>query len=327
MFVSHDQYLIDQLSNSIIELDSGKVSVYSMNYMDYLSQKERKVEGQARDWVMEEKTIKRLRKSLEILRVKAMKSSGDATYRQTKRRFNEMKDNHGRKPVLKYNTPKIQFSSSVDRKGGKVLVSIKDMSFSYGEKQVFNDVTENLVFGEKVILFGNNGSGKSTLIKLITEELKPQKGSVKIGNDVRWQLMTQDHLEGLDQKETVLSVFGNILNWREGRCRACLSKYGIEGDLVHKQIGVLSGGQQARFKLAVVFSQDPEFLILDEPTNHIDPPTWEVVVNAIKEYSGTVLVVTHDRDFIDSIADKLWVLRNGKIKVEYGNLTDYLENK
>jgi len=178
-----------------------------------------------------------------------------------------------------------------------------------------------------VVLFGPNGSGKSTLIRLIAGELTPQNGTARIGVAVKWQLMTQDHLEGLDKNRSALEVFQKTLSWPEHSCRALLARYGITVELVTRPLGTLSGGQQARLKLALIFAQEPEFLILDEPTNHVDPPTWEAVVEAVKGYSGTVLAITHDREFIDAVAQKLWVIEDRQISVWAGNLSEYLERK
>lgn len=328
IFVSHDQYFIDQLSDTVLELENGTITVYSMKYNEYLAEKERQVSGRTRDWMMEEKTIKRLRRTVEMMRMRAKRNSDTAsTYQQTKRRLQKLEDEHSRKPSADTGKPKAMLPLDVDQKKGKIIVSINHLYFSYGPKQIFADVSAELRFGEKVVLFGPNGSGKSTLVKLITGELSPQNGSARVGVNIKWQFMTQDHLAGVDSSKSALDVFKNMLKWPESRCRACLAKYGIKVNLVKQSLKILSGGQQARFKLALTFAQEPEFLILDEPTNHVDPPTWEAIVEAIQVYPGTVLAVTHDREFIDSIAKKLWVLENQKINVEYGSLSDYLNHR
>ena len=327
VFVSHDQYFIDSLANTILELEDGTITVYSLNYDDYLAEKERQIAGQARRWIMEEKTIDRLRETVEMMKLRARRSSDTAaTYQQTKRRLREMEERHGSKPTADQEKPKVSLES-VTRKKGKLIVSVEHMSFSYGKAPVFDDATAELRFGEKVVLFGPNGSGKSTLVGLLTGALFPQSGTAKIGVNVRWQLMTQDHLAGIDAEKSAVEVFQSILEWPEHRCRAALAKYGIKATSATYPLRALSGGQQARFKLALTFAQGPEFLILDEPTNHVDPPTWEAIVDAIQEYSGTVLVVTHDRLFIDAIAEKLWVIKDKKVEVELGNLSDYLDRE
>jgi len=328
VFVSHDQYFIDQLSDTVLELENGAITVYSMKYDEYLAEKERQVTGRARDWIIEEKTIKRLRKTVGMMKVRAKRNSDtSSTYQQTRRRLQKLEDDHGRKPSADPEKPRVTLSSDVDQKKGKLIVSVDHLYFAYGTKQVFADAVAELRFGEKVVLFGPNGSGKSTLIRLIAGELSPQKGSTRIGVNIKWQFMTQDHLAGLDPEKSALDVFRDVLKWPENKCRACLARYGIKVNLVKQPLRVFSGGQQARLKLALTFAQEPEFLILDEPTNHVDPPTWEAIVEAIQAYPGTVLAITHDREFIDTIAEKLWVLGNRKIDVEIGNLSDYLDRK
>lgn len=324
LMVSHDSYFIDQLSDTVIELENGNVTVYTKKYHEYLEEKIRQINGRGQVWEAEEKEIKRLHKSLETLKLQAKgNSSRAATYQQAKRRLAEKKESHGKKPTVEQKKPKVSLSS-VDQKKGKQIVSVDHIDFKYGQKQIFWDATAHLCFGEKVILYGPNGSGKSTLANIITGTLSPMKGTARIGVNVKWQFMTQDHLEGLNPEHSALDVFGFILRWPETKSRGCLARYGITSDLVTKPLKSLSGGQQARFKLALTFAQEPEFLILDEPTNHVDPSTWEAIVEAIKAYPGTVLAITHDREFIDEIAQKLWVLKDRQIFVEYGNLSEYL---
>ncbi len=324
IFVSHDQYFIDQLANSILELEEGTGTVYSMKYAEYLAEKERQIAGEARQWKMEEKTIARLRKTVEMMKNRAQRSSDTAaTYQQTKRRLQEMRESHGSKPTIDVDKPKAKLSS-VDQKQGKIIASIQNLGFSYGKARVFRAATADLRFGEKVIIFGSNGSGKSTLINLLVGNLTPQEGTIAIGQNVRWQYMTQDHLAGIDASKSAFDVFQETLAWPEARCRSYLAKYSIRADSALRPLRDLSGGQQARFKLALTFAQDPEFLILDEPTNHVDPATWDAIVEAVDGYSGTVLAVTHDRSFIDAIAKKLWIIESGTIKIELGNLSDYL---
>lgn len=327
VFVSHDQYLVDQLASTILELEDGAVTVYSMKYGEYLAEKERQVAGDERQWMMEGKTITRLRKTVEMMKNRARRSSDTAaTYQQTKRRLHEMQESHGNRPTIEVDKPKVKLGS-VDQKKGKIIASIQNLGFSYEKARVFRAATADLRFGEKVVIFGSNGSGKSTLINLLVGNLAPQNGSVAIGQNVRWQYMTQDHLAGIDASRSAFDVFQATLSLPEARCRAYLAKYSIRADSALRPLRDLSGGQQARFKLALTFAQDPEFLILDEPTNHVDPATWDAIVEAVDGYSGTVLAVTHDRSFIDAIAQKLWIIESGTIKVELGNLSDYLEKK
>jgi len=324
LMVSHDSYFIDQLSDTVIELENGSVTVYTKKYHEYLEEKIRQINGRGQVWEAEEKEINRLHKSLETLKLQAKgNSSRAATYQQAKRRLAEKKESHGKRPTAEQKKPKVSLSS-VDQKNGKRIVSVDHIDFKYGSKRIFWDATAHLCFGEKVVLYGPNGSGKSTLANIITGTLSPSKGSAHIGVNIKWQFMTQDHLEGLNPEHSALDVFESVLRWPETKSRACLARYGITSEQVLKPLKSLSGGQQARFKLALTFAQEPEFLILDEPTNHVDPSTWEAIVEAIKAYPGTVLAITHDREFIDEIAQKLWILKDNKIFVEYGNLSEYL---
>lgn len=324
IFVSHDQYLIDALATSILELEGGVITTFSMRYDEYLAEKERQIAGEARQWMMEEKTIKRLRETVEMMKRRAKRNSDTAaTYQQTKRRFEELKEQHGAKPTADPNRPKVSLGG-VEQKRGKVIVTIDDLSFSYDDHVVFDSASADLRFGEKVVLFGPNGSGKSTLLGLLTGKLESWAGTATIGENVRWKVITQDHLADVNPEQSPLAVLKDRLGWPENRVRSLLVKYGIRMELANRPLRILSGGQQARFKLALTFAQEPEFLILDEPTNHVDPPTWEAIVDAVRGFAGTVLAVTHDRAFIDAIAEKLWVIEDNKLREELGTLTDYL---
>jgi len=324
IFVSHDQYLIDQLADRILELEDGQITEYAMRYDEYLAEKERQVAGQSRQWMMEKKTIARLRQTVEMMKLRASRSSDTAkTYQQAKRRLEKMKDQHGPRPTAEAEKPRVSLGT-VDQKKGKFIVSLQNLCFAYGRHQIFRDASAELRFGEKVVMFGRNGSGKSTLINLLTGKLQPQSGLAKMGVGIRWQMMTQDHLEGINGKLSALEVLQSQLSLPEHRCRALLAGYGLKSDSVYKPLEVLSGGQRARFKLALTFAKEPEFLILDEPTNHVDPSTWEAIVEAIKGYNGTVLAITHDRSFIDEIADTLWVIEDHKVRVFPGNLSEFL---
>jgi ATPase subunit of ABC transporter with duplicated ATPase domains len=351
LMVSHDQYFIDQLTNTVLELHDGTTTAYTMKYAEYLAEKERQIEGEAREWMIEKRTIHRLQQTVEIMKLQAKKnSSRAATYQQTKHRLEKMEDELGNKPSADKKKPDVRLHT-VEQKKGKLIAAVDHIDFAYepitereevqeiviskkktkivksaNQNFIFFDATADLRFGEKVVLFGSNGSGKSTLVKLITGELVPQKGTAHIGVNVKYQFMTQDHLAGLNPTMSAFEVFEETLHWPESKCRGFLARYGIESDLVRQPLNILSGGQQARFKLALTFAQNPEFLILDEPTNHVDPSTWEAIVDAIKEFPGTVLAITHDREFIDAIAEKLWILKAKRIFVEYGNLSDYLEH-
>lgn len=325
IFVSHDQYLIDALADTIIELDRGHLTAYTMGYEEYLDAKVRDLAALGREWEIERKTLERLKKTVEMMRVRVMKSPNTAaTYRQMKRRYEELKEKHTKHPPkLEPDKPGVRLRG-VEQKKGKLIASIEDVSFSYGKRMVLDHASAELRFGDKVVLFGRNGAGKSTLLNLLIGKLAPSSGVVRLGNNVSYQIMTQDHLAGIDASMSAFGVMHDSLGWDETRSRGLLKKHGLSEAVMGRPLMQLSGGQQARFKLALTFAQAPEFLILDEPTNHVDPPTWEAIVEALKEFDGTVLAITHDRAFIDAIAQKLWILEDGKIREFLGNVSQYL---
>jgi ATPase subunit of ABC transporter with duplicated ATPase domains len=328
IIVSHDSYFINQLSDTVLELKDGNITSYTMKYDAYLAEKENQIKGCGQKWEAEEKEIKRKRKSIEMQERRAARNSGTAgTYKQNKRRLEKMEKGHGRKPTSGMKKTKIRLSS-VDQKKGKRIVAVNHVYLKYDDDlQIFSDANAVLNFGEKVVLCGDNGSGKTTLAKCIIGELSPDNGSVRMGPNINWRFMSQDHLEGLDPERSAFDIFRITFGWSEDKCRAPLANYAIDFARQNIPLKNLSGGEQARFKLALTFAQQSEFLILDEPTNHIDPNMWEVIVKAIKEYTGTVLIIAHEQEFIDEFAQKLWIIEDQKIHVVDGNMSDYLEQQ
>lgn len=317
IFVSHDQYFIDQLANTVVELESGKLKSYSMNYEDYLNEKEKQLAGKNRTYLAGQHVINRLKQTVEMMRERAKKTSSTAgTYHHNRKRLEKMQEEQKNNRVKAIEKPKISIAAP-DRKRQRSLISIKDGSFSYGDHKVFDEVNVELNFGEKVALLGPNGSGKSTLLRLVNNELTPESGTFEIRPGIKSLILTQDHLEGISPNESVLDLFRREATIPETDWRTLLVNYGITRDLVNFPVRLLSGGQQARMKLALIISQRPELIIMDEPTNHVDPLTWDAIVEAVQNFPGTVLTISHDRAFVDAVATSLWIIKDKKIHTQF----------
>jgi len=321
--VTHDQSIIDAVADVILSLEDGQIQRFSGSYRDFLAERERQISGRLRTWKHNEREIKRYRQLVNELKMRASTNSDlSGAYHNKRRQLERMELAQGRRPEFDKPVPRIN-AGGVDNKRNKRIVVIEDADFSYDEKEVLSHLNVELRFGEKVCLFGRNGSGKSTLLRLITGGLRPTRGAVQQGTDIRTGYYTQDNYLSLNSTRSALEEYITQTGEAEGLARNRLAQYLFDASLVKQPIRSLSGGQKARLRFAILFASDPEFIILDEPTNHVDRATWEMLVEVTREYRGTLLFVSHDRLFIDQVADKLWYLHDHKL-TEVLDTTDAL---
>mgnify|MGYP001572198338 CR=1 FL=1 len=325
LIVSHDQYLIDAVANKIIELEDGKLLSYPGDYQFYLNQRMRQLEGRYHQWAENQKEIDRHREMVVQLRQKVKKIRKLAgTYQNKVRILDRLMKEQIERPKLERPAISIKVGD-VERKSGKRILSVRDLTLDFDGQQIFRNVDLQLNFGEKVCLFGRNGSGKTSLFRLVRGEIIPIKGEVKLGVNLSLGYFAQDHVEDLDLSKTPLDELQATTRESDYNTRVRLSKFLIDSTVATKKIQALSGGQKTRLRFAKLFSRPIDFLMLDEPTNHLDRLSWQVLVQAIKDFQGTVLLISHDRDFIDATVTKLWVIDNPHIREFYGNLSQFIE--
>ena len=207
-----------------------------------------------------------------------------------------------------------------------MILQLEHISKSFGARTLFSDVTFKLEEHDHLALVGPNGAGKTTILKMITGEKKPDTGFIQLGNNVKMGYYSQEQ-ERLHPKLTVLDEVRDTFNFGEKEARNILGMFLFRGDDVFKTVGMLSGGEKARLSLLCLFLEKPNFLILDEPTNHLDIPTREIMEDAIEAFGGTCLVVSHDRYFLDKVADRILELDHGKLTEYLGNYSYYKEKK
>jgi ATP-binding cassette subfamily F protein 3 len=208
-----------------------------------------------------------------------------------------------------------------------VICEAKELSKSYGDHQVLNQIDFTLTRGEKVALVGKNGEGKTTLVKIIKGEL-PYEGMVQLGYQVKIGYFAQNQDESLDMNKTLHQTLEDIAPVEvRPKIRNILGYFLFSDDDVFKKVSVLSGGERARLLLAKLLLEPVNFLLLDEPTNHLDVPSKKILKEAIKKYDGTVLIISHDREFLDGLVDKIWEIQNGKIKEYDGDIWYFLKRK
>ncbi len=324
VFVSHDQFVIDKVANRIVEIEDGMLAAYQGDYQFFLEEKGRQMNGRLLEWEHMKREIDRHKKMVERLRpIAAMTSKVAGHYRDKKRKLGELMANQTTRPRI--DRPKIKLKvGDVDKKASKRILQLTDVSLKLGEARLFYNASAQLFFGEKVCLFGRNGSGKSSLIRMIEGGLEPDGGVLKIGVNVDVGYFSQEHYEEIDPDSTPIDEIMKVIKGGEQQARSILGSFLIDNTAASREISTLSGGQKTRLRFAKLFARNVEFLVLDEPTNHLDTLSWQVLLEAIKAFQGTVLLVSHDRAFVDEAAEKLWVLDGGQIKEFLGNLSDFL---
>jgi ATPase subunit of ABC transporter with duplicated ATPase domains len=204
------------------------------------------------------------------------------------------------------------------------MLMSQNLTVRFGENNVLWNVDTYLGFGEKIALVGRNGSGKSTFLKAAIGKVPVTSGEIKLGVNIKVGYFSQEAMGTLDVEQTPLEVVASILKAPEHQLRSLLARYLIGTDGCMRKIKTLSGGEKTRLRFCLLFAANNDLLLLDEPTNHLDPLSWEILAEVLKEYRGTVLLVSHDRMFIDQITDKLWLVENHQITPYFGNLSQYL---
>jgi len=321
LMVSHDRYFLDKVATKTILLEEGKEKIYFGNYSYFLEEDERRTLAQFEIYKNQQKQIEKMKESIQLLRKFGEKTQNEKFFKRAKcieKRLEKMQVID--KVYLEKEGLKLKIN--LKERSGNDVISIEDLSKQYSNKTVFNEVNLDIVYGEKVALIGKNGTGKSTLIKMILGQEKDFIGNIKIGSSVKIGYIPQD-IKFKNEEETILEFFIKSFKGTETQARTRLAKFMFRGEKVFKKIEKLSGGEKVRLMLAELIQKDVNFLILDEPTNHIDIENREVLEEAIKNYKGTVLFVSHDRYFINAIASRIIEISDNKINSYIGNYDDY----
>ena len=321
ILVSHDKYFLDNSCEDIYELSMGKLNTYKGNYSKYLIQKEKDRELLEKKQLEQQREIKRKREIAEKFRAKATKAKmAQSIFRSLEKiELIELEDHN---KSVKINLPSV-------KRAGKIVLKAKNLSMSFGDKKIFSNVSFEIERGEKVAIVAPNGVGKTTLLNIIMGKLKSPTGSFEFGYNVLPAYFEQDQNRSLDLKKDVLQEVEDSCTTSETRAkvRNYLGAFLFTGDDVYKTIRVLSGGEKNRVAMVKVLLQDANFLILDEPTNHLDLDSKEILLKVLKDYKGTILFVSHDRNFLNELATNIIeLIPNGTFSYT-GNYDSYLYQK
>ncbi len=322
---SHDRYFLDKVVSKIVLIERGKSEIFFGNYSYYLKENERRILAEFEQYKDQQKMIEAMKRKIKQLQEfgKLAYPGGESFFKRAasiQKRLDKME------LLEKPETAKeIPLNFQMNDRSGKQVLMVRDFDLSVADKDLLNQVSFNVVFKDRTCLMGKNGSGKSTLIKYIMNlyENEQDDNNIRIGSNVSIGYIPQTIIFE-DDNATILDTARKSYYGSETHLRASLAKFMFNGENVFKRVGTLSGGEKVRLKLFELMQRNVNLLIMDEPTNHIDITTQEVLEEALKEYPGTILFISHDRYFINEIAKKILYIENNGIKEYLGNYDDYI---
>ena len=322
IIISHDRYFLDAVTDKTIELINGHVNCYNGNYTKSLEQKEKNYEVQLKAYNLQQTDIKRQEEIIE--KYKSFNREKSIKAAESRQKALD-KIERIKAPDKEQKIKNIVFETQI--KSGNDVLHVENLSKSFGEKKLFNDVYLDIKKGEKTALIGENGRGKTSLFKIIMDELNPNSGFSALGKNVFIGYYDQEQ-SNLNEENTVIDeVWDDFPELTTTEIRNALAAFLFIGDDVFKKVSSLSGGEKCRINLLKLMLSKSNFLLLDEPTNHLDIMSREALENAVLGYDGTVLVISHDRYFLNKVVNKIYELNEIGIKEYLGNYSYYVEKK
>lgn len=320
VLVSHDRAFIDNVTNRTIEISLGHIYDYAVNYSKFLELRKERLEQQQRAYANQQKMIQDTEEFIERFRYKATKSV------QVQSRIKQLAKIE-RIEVDEVDTSHLNLRFPPAPRSGDYPLIVDNVGKAFGDHQVFDNATFTLKRGDKVAFVGKNGEGKSTLVKCIMGQLE-HTGVLKIGHNVKIGYFAQNQAQLLDGDLTVFDTIDRVaVGDIRLKIRDILGAFMFGGEASDKKVKVLSGGEKTRLAMIRLLLEPVNFLILDEPTNHLDIPTKEILKQAVKDFTGTVIVVSHDRQFLDGLVDKVYEFGGGKVRECLGGIYEFLEKK
>ncbi|MDA1763423.1 ribosomal protection-like ABC-F family protein [Bacillus cereus] len=318
MVISHDRYFLDEVVTKIFDLEDGEIHVYHTNYSQFVEEKEERLLQEFQAYQEQQKKIKKMKEAIKRLREWANQANppNEGLHKRARNmeraleRIEKLK-----RPILERKQMGLQFEGK--ERSGKDVVVMKEVSKGFADRPLFEQANLHVRFQERAAIVGRNGTGKTTLLKLLLKEMEPEAGTIRIGSSVKIGYLSQ-HTYG-NVKSNVLEAFREYVAVTEGEARHILAKFLFYGPAVFKKVTQLSGGEKMRLRLAQLMYQDINFLILDEPTNHLDIESREVLEEALEQYNGTILAVSHDRYFLNKLFEKTYWIDECKLFEFAGN--------
>ena len=321
VLISHDRKFLDNVTNRTVEIMVGRIHDYKVPYSKYLELRKERLAQQQAAYENQQRMIEKTEEFIERFRYKPTKSNQVQSRVKQLEKLERIEVDIEDKSALAVKFPPAPRS-------GDIAYKAVDLKLGYGSKVVFSDANIEVRRGEKVALVGRNGEGKTTLMRAIMGELEPMEGSSRTGHNVNIGYYAQNQEDILDKEDT---VFGTLDRIAVGdirlKLRDILAAFLFKGEDIDKKVAVLSGGERARLAMAKLMLKPYNLLALDEPTNHMDTRSKDILKQALKAYDGTIIIVSHDRDFLDGLVDKLYEFRDGHVKEHLGGVQDFLERR
>ena len=318
VIVSHDRFFLDRTVNKIVESANQDLTIYAGNYSFYLEEKALRAEIQKGQYQNQQQYIKEQEKLIDRFRAKASKA------KMAQSRIKAL-DKLERVDNVEDDNVAVNFRFKFSKQSGRHVVTLEDITKAYPNTPILKEAHGLIEKGDKIALIGANGKGKSTLLRIIAET-ESYQGKKTVGHNVTEAFFAQHQLESLHLENDILSELKNFApEYSETEIRSLLGCFLFSGDSVFKKIKILSGGEKSRVALAKVITSDANFLILDEPTNHLDIQSVNILSQALQQFEGTFIVVSHDRFLLDEVANKIWYIEDEKIKVYPGTYKEYEE--
>ena len=322
VIVSHDRSFLDKVCTRIVNTERGQSKSYLGNYTSYLQQRDFELESTKVAYEKQQKDMQVQKAYIERFRASATRSTQAKSREKLLDKVEKIEapENNLKGPTFKFmDAPR----------AGKDILSIKDLTHSYEDNILFLGAFLELEPGERIAFLGPNGSGKSTLLRLIMGLEEPDEGSIVIGKyNIIPSYFEQNQAEALELEKTVIETISqSVPNWTQTEIRSLLGSFGLTNDSVFKEVSQISGGEKARLALALMIIKPSNLLILDEPTNHLDIPSKQMLEQALSNYNGTALIVSHDRYFISKVANKIVEIRDGQLIKYQGDYKYYKEKK
>ncbi len=318
--VSHDRRFLDTMCTSVAELSLGSLSLYQGNFSAYVEERERRIDDLRKTQKQQKEEIARIEEFIERFRYKASKASSVQSRIKHLEKIELVE--------IEEETQRVHFRFPPCTRSGLETIVLKDVEKRYGDKVVLHDASLSIQRGEKIALVGVNGAGKSTLSRLLGGTEPPSSGSVRFGHNVKLAFFSQESSQNLDYTRTVWDTLSSRNTaWSEREKRNLLGAFLFGGDDIYKSVSVLSGGEKSRLALLKLLLEEANVLILDEPTNHLDMQTKDLFQRALLEYDGTLVIVSHDRFFLDNLVDKVIEITAGSLIVYPGNYSWFIEKR
>lgn len=320
LLISHDREFLNQTCQYIVDIRHHKISKYTGNFDKYLVQRAAKHDQHKAAYEAQQKEIARLMEFVDRFRAKASKASQAQSKLKQVEKMEKI-------PPPESEESKISFNFPQPKRSGQRVLKMENIGHAYGENVVYKgDLDVEIERGSRIVLVGPNGAGKSTLMKLMAQVLDLQDGTMELGHEVQFGYFAQYRMEGFDPKQTVLdAVLDTETRITEQFARNVLGCFLFRGDDVFKKVSVLSGGEKTRLRLVKLLIDPPNFLLMDEPTTHLDMASIDALIHAIKQFQGTLVFISHDVFFIKSIATQVWHVENSQVKQYPGDYNYYLE--